>query len=185
MIRQESKRSWPVADDRNQRTIRGVRVAIGIAAFACTLALSGCATPVGDPSVASTQPATEPGATRLTAPAATPGVITDAVTCTGIGDVVSVRFNADVAVSEGRMDTTEQAGWYRVATIMLSRVPTRGDGAVSESVATLQSLVPSVPLAAMGGREIASDDTTQEWDAVFDSCAEAGAEIATVSFTGG
>jgi len=111
--------------------------------------------------------------------------VTDAETCSAIGDVMSIRFNADVAVSEGRMDTQEQGGWYRLATIVLSRVPTRGEGPVSDSVSALQSAVPPVALAAYGRGEIGSDDSDQQWSAVMQSCTEAGSEIATVAFTGG
>ncbi|NYE21604.1 hypothetical protein BJ991_003632 [Microbacterium immunditiarum] len=83
------------------------------------------------------------------------------------------------------MSAQEQGGWYRLATIVLDRVPTRGEGAVSATVAALQAVVPPVPLAAMGRGEIGSDGWDQQWSAVFQSCADAGSEIATVAFTGG
>lgn len=166
--------------------MRSVRSLIGSVVLTGALTLAGCASSGSDtaPDGAAT-PTPERSAIPAAAPTPGSNAVTDAETCSAIGDVMSIRFNADVAVSEGRMDTQEQGGWYRLATIVLSRVPTRGEGSVSDSVSALQSAVPPVALAAYGRGEIGSDDLDQQWSAVMQSCTEAGSEIATVAFTGG
>lgn len=152
-------------------------MAIGSVAIAFALMLAGCA---------ADHRAVAAGSTPTPAVSASAAMsVTDAETCEGIGDVVSITFNADVGMSQGRMSVQEQQSWYRLAVRVLGRVPTRGEGSVSEAVADLQAAAPSVPSASAGGAQIGSD----EWDSarrvVFESCEAAGAEIWTSAFTGG
>lgn len=111
--------------------------------------------------------------------------VTDSETCSAISETVSIKFNADLAVQQGRMTSHEQQGWYRLATLTLDRVPTRGAGAVNEKVTALQAAVPPVALSAPHTAQIGSE----EWQAVLPevvaACAEAGSEVPIVSFTGG
>jgi len=170
-------------DGRARRTI-------GVVALVSVLALAGCSAASDSGSPAGSTPSASPhNAAPENSPTpaneATAATVTDADTCMAIGDVVSIRFNADVAVSEGRMSTQEQSGWYRLATVVLSRVPTTGEGDVSESVTALQSVIPPVPLAAAGSGQIASRDWDDQWTAVLEACKAAGYEYGTVAFTGG
>jgi hypothetical protein len=146
---------------------------IGFIGLAIALTLAGCATSDGPTSVASTSTVTGEAS------------VTDAETCAAISEVVTIRFNADVAVRQDRMTVQEQRGWYRLSTLVLDRVPTREEGAVSEGVAALQAAAPPVALTAPGTTQMESD----EWDAaltmVIQSCTSAGSEVATTSFTGG
>ena len=156
----------------------GLRTLLGAVVLTSTLAVAGCATP------ATGSQAPTSGQNSAAVPASADPV-TDADTCLAIGEVVSVTFNADVAVGEGRMGAQEQGGWYRLATTVLAVVPTRAEGPVSEAVTALQAAVPPVPLAAAGRTEIGSDAWHEQLAAVFNACEEAGSEVATVAFTGG
>lgn len=105
--------------------------------------------------------------------------------CSAVGDVLSITFNADLAVRQDRMSQQEQAGWYRLATRVLDRVPTSGEGAISDGVEALKSAAPPLELTAMGAAQIGSDEWTASVTTLIASCAEAGTELATTSFTGG
>ncbi len=62
----------------------------------------------------------------------------DEAVCTAYGDVMTILENADLGLDDGRMETQEQQGWYRLATRVLDRLPASGDGAVSQAIADLQ-----------------------------------------------
>lgn len=83
------------------------------------------------------------------------------------------------------MTAQEQGGWYRVASIVLDRVPIRGEGPVSEAAYALQESAPPVALAASGRTSIGSDEWREGVTAVMQACEDAGSEIAVVAFTGG
>lgn len=161
-------------------SLRSRRSVAGILALAASLALAGCATPARG----SESPKPEHGGAAPST-SSFADAVTDADTCLAIGEVVSVTFNADVAVGEGRMSTQEQGGWYRLASTVLARVPIRGEGPVSETVSALQSAVPPIPLAAADRTEIGSDEWHEQVAAVFNACEEAGSEVVTSAFTGG
>ena len=117
--------------------------------------------------------------------AASAGSTTDAMTCAGFNDALTIIVNADAGLAEGRMAEQEQQGWYRLATRVLDGVPTRGDGAVSDVTTAMKDLAPGVALGAMGTTGIGS----AEWDVARDelsaACSEAGTEMAVERFTGG
>ena len=166
---------------------RSLRITTGTIALATALALAGCAT--SDVSTAAALAPT-PDVTTATAVPPTPDeseptAVTDAATCTANGDVMSITFNADIAVREGRMSSQEQQGWYRLATVVLDRVPTRGEGSVSEGVAALHAAAPPIALAGYGSTQIGSDDWDAALTGLLKSCDDAGFEVATTSFTGG
>jgi hypothetical protein len=114
-----------------------------------------------------------------------PSTVTDAETCEALVDVVTIQFNADLAVHEDRMTSQEQQRWYILATHVLDRVPTRGKGPVSEAVAGLKAAAPPVPFGAMETSRIGSEEWGAAYIPVMESCRNAGSEIATWSFTGG
>ncbi len=146
--------------------LRYVRPAIGAFAFTLVLTLAGCASSPDPPLTDSVN--------------AVVGV-TDADMCAAIGDVVAITFNADSAAQEGRLTVQEQRSWNRLATRALDRVATSGQGAVSEAVADLQAAVP--PIAA-GSAATARIESEAAYRAVLGSCASAGSEVETWSFTG-
>lgn len=176
----QTPRSHTMRDAVLAPSSAGLRSIVGTIAVIGSLALAGCATP------AAGSEAPTPGQSSAAVPASTPTAgVTDADSCLAIGDVVSIAHNADVAVGEGRMSAQEQAGWYRLATTALARLPTQGEGPVSEAVTALQAAVPPVPLAAAGRTEIGSDAWGEQVAEVLKACEEAGSEVVTVAFTGG
>ena len=100
-------------------------VLIASFALAGALAVSGC---TADPA-----PAVSP------TPSATAST-TDAVTCTAFGDALTITANADAGLRDDRMAAQEQQGWYRPATRLVDRVPTSGEGDVSEATVGLRDV---------------------------------------------
>ena len=146
------------------------KVSLASLALIGALALSGC------------------NAGMSAAPNATPASAastTDAVTCTGFNDVLTIASNADAGLREGRMAAQEQEGWYRLATRVLDGVPTRGQGAVSEAAVALKHLAPAIDLGAMGTTGIGSAEWNSGLQELSDACAKADVETAIEMFTGG
>lgn len=137
---------------------------------ACAFALTGCAgSDDGAPSEA-------------WAPAV---AVTDAVTCTAFGDVLTVVANADVAVSQGRMEAQEQQGWYGLATRVLDRVPTRGEGAVGDALDALKALAPATAAGVVGTPGFGSSEWERATRDLNLACSDAGSELTVEGFTGG
>ncbi|RZS62206.1 hypothetical protein EV386_2527 [Xylanimonas ulmi] len=110
-------------------------------------------------------------------------VALDAAACGAVSDIQTIVANADVALSEGRFTVQEQQGWYQLATRALHRIPTGGDGVVSQGVAALQEAVPEI---AAGTQAETFDITTDDWNAALaEPCAAAGSELSISMFTGG
>lgn len=113
------------------------------------------------------------------------GSVTDEVTCTAFGDILTITGNVDVALREGRMEAQEQQGWYGLATRVLGRIPTRGEGAVSDAIAALRELAPATAPGVVGTPGFGTAEWirgTQKLDA---ACADAGAEVTVEGFAGG
>jgi len=148
---------------------------IGLASLAVVggLTLSGCA------ANAEAVPA------EATTSAASAGSTTDAMTCAGFNDVLTIIVNADAGLAGGRMAEQEQQGWYRLATRVLDGVPTRGEGAVSDATATMKGLAPAVAFGAIGTTGIGSAEWDGGRDELSSACSEAGTEMAAEKFTGG
>jgi len=111
--------------------------------------------------------------------------VTDVTTCTVFGDVLTIVANADVAVSEGRMEAQEQRGWYGLATRVLDRVPTRGEGAVSDALDALKKLAPATAAGATGTPEFGSSEWLRGERELSSACADGGTELTVEGFTGG
>jgi hypothetical protein len=137
------------------------------------LALSGCSASAGAAPVA----APSSGAST--------SFTTDAMTCAGFNDVLTITSNADAGLRDGRMAAQEHEGWYRLATRVLDGVPTRGAGAVSDAVTAMQEIAPAIALTAIQTTGIGS----AEWDGgiqeLSEACTSAGSETAVEMFTGG
>lgn len=122
------------------------------------------------------------------APSAVPtpaGSVTDEVTCTAFGDVLTIVGNVDVARREGRMEEPEQQGWYGLATRVLDRIPTRGEGAVSDAIGALQELAPATAQGVVGTPGFGTAEWIRGTQALASACADAGAETTVEGFTGG
>lgn len=130
------------------------------------------------------------GCTRASESAASPtpsaaASTTDAVTCTAVSDVLTITANADAGLRDGRMAAQEQQGWYRLATRILDRVPTSGDGDVNDATAALRNVAPAIALGAVASTGIGSADWNDGLDKLSLACANVGAETAIQKFTGG
>ena len=150
--------------------MRYQRITMASFALAGALAMSGC--------TADSEPV----------PSATPSAAastTDSETCTAFGDVLTITSNADAGLRESRMATQEQQGWYRLATRILERVPTRGEGDVSDAVGALKDTVSANTLGAVATTGIGSAAWNKGLDTLFLACTDAGAETAVQMFTGG
>jgi hypothetical protein len=132
---------------------------------------------------ASTAPAPAPESTAASSSPTTE--TTDEETCVVFGDVLTITSNADAGLRDGRMATQEQQGWYRLASRVLDRVPTRGEGAVSDAIASLKHAVPAVAPGAMPLSAFGSDAWNSGQQALFDACADVDVEITIQMFTGG
>ncbi|HZK05226.1 MAG TPA: hypothetical protein VFC82_05180 [Actinomycetaceae bacterium] len=106
--------------------------------------------------------------------------------CTGFSDVMTIVENADTGVGDGRMDPQEQQGWYRLATRVLDRLPSGGDGAVDLAVVDLQGIAPAVaPGAGTEVVGIGSPEWHSATETLADACGAAGVELTIDVFTGG
>jgi hypothetical protein len=147
-----------------------------------TLALAGCG------STTESAPPTGPASTAPASSAASSSpttATTDEETCVVFGDVLTITSNADAGLRDGRMATQEQQGWYRLASRVLDRVPTRGEGAVSDAIASLKHAVPAVAPGAMALSAFGSDDWNRGQQALFDACADVDVDVTIQMFTGG
>lgn len=146
------------------------------------LTLSGCASDAdadADAGAAAAAPA------ESAQPAASAETTTDAMTCTGFNDAMTIIVNADAGLAEGRMAEQEQQGWYRLATRVLAGVPTRGEGAVSDVTTTMKDLAPRIALGSMGTTGIGTAEWNVARDDLSTACSESGSEMAVERFTGG
>ncbi|QEW03027.1 hypothetical protein [Microbacterium lushaniae] len=113
-----------------------------------------------------------------------PSTVTDIETCEAFTDVSTILQNAGAALHEGRMSQKEYDGWMRLATRVLDRVPTRGEGAVSDAVAALKAEYPPIPAGAQGATSIGNPGPNTA-PSPADACEAAGYQIFAEGFTGG
>jgi hypothetical protein len=113
------------------------------------------------------------------------GPVSDAVTCAAFGDVLTIVDNADAGLRDGRMEAQEQEGWYRLATRVLDRVPTSGDGAVSDAVLALRDIAPVISQGVVQPSGIQTDEWMSAQTRLVDACMGAGVDVAMEMFTGG
>ena len=170
------------------------RWAITAVALSSALALAGCtasgspsparSTGTGpEPAVSAAQPSPSPSAGTSAEPDTS--AVTDAARCEAISDVMTIRFNVETAVREGRMGPQERDGWYRLATRDLQRIPTQSTSLISQQVAAIQATIPHTDPGALTSPVVGTD----AWDAAAPQlsqlCAAAGAQIILQGFTGG
>ncbi|MET4099215.1 hypothetical protein ABIB37_001452 [Agrococcus sp. UYP10] len=111
--------------------------------------------------------------------------VSDATTCEAFGDVLTITGNADIALDQGRIGQQEHDGWERLATRVLDRVPTTGEGAVSEAITQLRDSAPPIALGAAYSAGIGSTSWNDGIGALLEACQSAGSDLATEAFTGG
>ncbi|WP_448073960.1 hypothetical protein [Georgenia yuyongxinii] len=110
----------------------------------------------------------------------------DVAICTAYGDVLTIVENADLGLREGRMEAQEHQGWYQLATRVLDRLPSTGDGAVSQAIADLQAIAPALPSGS--GTEPAGVRSPQWHEvegALGAACDDVDAPLTIDVFTGG
>lgn len=159
------------------------RAGVVVAALAAA-AMSGCAesadagaAPLPEPVVESSAPEPAPAPAEAN---------DDAALCTAYGDVLTIVENADIALDDGRMEPQEHTGWHTLATRVLGRIPSTGEGSVHSAVADLQEVAPAVPAGSIGAAEgIRSPEWYAAEEALSAACDELGTPIAISMFTGG
>ncbi|WP_108251359.1 hypothetical protein [Planctomonas deserti] len=155
------------------------RAVLAMCAVTVVVGISGCAADSAGSTTGAGAPAPTP------APVSTAPIVTDVETCEAFTDVSTILLNGTVALREGRMTQREFNGWMRLATRVLDRVPTRGEGAVSEAVAALKAAAPPIPSGSDGATSIGD----AEWNATATSpaaaCDAAGYQLFAEGFTGG
>lgn len=109
----------------------------------------------------------------------------DAASCVAFADVLTIITTAENGLQSGRMLQQEYDGWYRLATRVLDRVPTTGQGAVSDAVTALKGIAPPIPSGTMASSGI----NTEEWYAAMaplgEACTAAGGALTVESYIGG
>jgi hypothetical protein len=151
------------------------RIVGSFVALSIALALTGCAGTAESASSSAPE----------TLSAATSGTSADAETCVAFGDVLTIIANADAGLRDGRMEVQEQQGWYRLASRVLDRVPTTGQGAVSDALAALKEVVPAITPGAMGTSAFGSSEWNSGYRTLSDACADVDVEMTIQMFTGG
>ena len=159
------------------------RVAVIVGLVAIGIGGSGCAAPA-------VQADHTPNATVAVTESPTPGpvvdsaLVTDAESCEAYVDVLTILHNANTALYEDRMSKQEYDGWMRLATRVLDRIPTRGEGAVSDAIAALKQASPTVKAGAMGSTDLGTPESS-DMTPLADACSEAGFELFSEGFVGG
>ena len=157
------------------------RTAAGASALVfVALMVAGC----GGSADAQPDPTTPPETNQTDAPG--DDVAMDAAACSAVSDVMTIVENADIALSEGRMAAQEHQGWHSLATRVLDRIPSKGDGPISQAVGELKMAAPAVP-AGSGDEPVGI--RSQAWGtaltALSDACVAVDAELTIGMFTGG
>ncbi|MCC2032676.1 hypothetical protein [Microbacterium allomyrinae] len=113
-----------------------------------------------------------------------PTKVTDQESCAAFDDVSTILQNAHMGLSSGRMSQQEYDGWLRLATRVLDRVPTSGEGAVSDGIAASKAAAPAIPLGTIAPPLIGGD----AWNnaaPLAAACTAAGYVFVVESWTGG
>lgn len=84
------------------------------------------------------------------------------------------------------MDTQEHAGWHRLATRVLDRLPSTGDSAVHTAVAQLQEIAPAAPAGAVASTDgVRSPEWYEAEEVLGAACDDLGVPLTINVFTGG
>lgn len=161
-------------------------VAVSAAVLGAAVA-GGCS--ADDQPHAGTPQAPQAGtATEPSSPAAAPvpEALDDSAICAAFGDVLTIVENADLGLEDGRMEAQEHAGWYRLATRVLDRLPSTGDGAVHTAIAQLQEIEPAAPSGAVASPDgVRSPEWYEAEEVLRAACDGLGVPLTMNVFTGG
>ncbi|TXK20403.1 hypothetical protein FVP99_01860 [Microbacterium wangchenii] len=155
------------------------RTVLAACALAVTAGITGC---TASGPAASTSESQTP--TIAPSPATSTSTVTDIETCEAFTDVSTILQNAGAGLYEGRMSQKEYDGWMRLATRVLDRVPTRGEGAVSDAIAALKTEYPPIPAGTQGVTGIGKP-VPNTVPSPVDACDAVGYQIFGEGFTGG
>jgi hypothetical protein len=128
------------------------------------------------------------GCSATPAPVPTPESIPAATTCDTLTDVLTVLYNADISLRDGRSSQQEHNGAMYLAARILSRIQVEPSGGLEDPVRRLQAAAP-LPSPSLGNKDGSFDADSAAWgDALSDAsdaCLAAGSEVATFAWTGG
>lgn len=157
--------------------IRKRLTVVAASAAVLMLSISGCtATP--SPDDASPKPDAAPAAQTAESTEAE-----DEMTCAAFGDVLTIVHNAQVAFTEDRMTEKEQNAWFSLASRVLGNIPAADEGDVADALAAVKEAVPAAQ--DVSPSNIGSQDWAEPGSELYDACAAAGFEVATLGFAGG
>jgi hypothetical protein len=125
------------------------------------------------------------GCTAPPAPVPTPDPIPAAITCDTMTDVLTILYNADISLREGRTSQQEHNGAMILASSVLSRTQVEPGGGLAETVARLQAAVPVRQTQATGTFDRDSAEWVGGLKDVTEACAAAGVEVGVHAWTGG
>lgn len=167
--------------NRSRARFATSRLAFAVGTVAIIAGITGCATAMAPADTVAD--ATET-AVATPSPTTRDATVTDEESCEVFTDVSTILQNATAGLHDERMTQQEYDGWLRLATRVLDRVPTRGEGAVSDAIDALKEAAPAVPAGTYGAASIG----TPEWYAaapLAKACSAAGYQIFAEGFTGG
>ena len=125
------------------------------------------------------------GCTAPPVPAPAPVPIPAAITCDTMTDVLTILYNADVSLREGRSSQQEHNGAMILASRVLSRTQAEPGSDLAETVARLQAAVPVTQTQATGTFDRDSAEWVGGLKDVTEACSAAGAEVGVHAWTGG
>lgn len=170
-----------------RRRCATARLVCTVGILAATAGIAGCATPA-TPANAAPDAAETTIATPLSTPVTPDPAVTDVKSCEVFSDVLTILHNAMSGLHDERMTQQEVNGWLQLATRVLDRIPTTGEGAVSDGIAALKAAAPATPSGTSPLGTSGTPIGTPEWynaATLNDACNAAGYQITVQAFTGG
>ena len=125
------------------------------------------------------------GCGAATVPLPTPDPIPAATTCDTVSDVLTLLYNADISLEDGRSSQQEHNGAVVLASRVLSRIQVEPGSDLEDPVGRLLDAVPLKQTQATGTFDRDSAGWTNALDDVTESCAAAGSDIGVHLWTGG
>lgn len=172
-----------IRENRERAQMRARRV-VGVAVVVAAV-MGGCSANAQTVQSEATQDAAPPQESAPAEPV-TGEPFDDAALCVAYGDVISILENVDIALDEGRMEAQEHRGWYQLATRVLDRLPSDGDGTVAGAIADLQEIAPAIPAgAAAEATGVRSPEWLSTEETLGVACDEVGSPLTISVFTGG
>lgn len=166
------------------RRFATARLLFAAGVLTATASIAGCASHAN--AAAAAPDVSETG--NSTVAPTTQSKVTDAQSCEEFSDVLTILHNAMVGLNEERMTEQEYDGWLRLATRVLDRIHTTGQGAVSDGIAALKAAAPAISLETIPVGKSGTPIGTPDWynaAPLNDACSAAGYQLSAEGFTGG